>query len=137
MKTTELEPTVFLDGMSKAKEKSNEIYDQVKGAECNLKTMGRPIIQLAVSKSQYNLIMSALAGTIKDNATGVSRLLALELNSQLIKHQIGLAESLNRVNDSIEEDLEPELAAKWKVMKDRKSSKKAKRKASNDEDTSE
>lgn len=137
MNTTELEPTTFLDGMSKAKEKSNDIYDQVKGAECNLKTMGRPIIQLTISKSQYNLIMSALSGTTKDNAAGVSRLLALELNSQLIKHQIGLADTLNRINNSIEENLEPELANKWKVMKDRKSSKKAKRKELNNEDTSE
>jgi len=119
-----LEPTTF----KAPPEKKETATDEARGASCDLVTKGRGIIKITLSTSQYNLMMSALAGTIKDKALGTCKLLALDLNNQLINHYSGFSESLGRVNEKIEADLDDETYEEWVKTRDRKAGLKQKRK---------
>jgi hypothetical protein len=118
----ELEPTTF----KAPPEKKETATDEARGAMCDLVTKGRGIIKITLTTSQYNLMMSALAGTLKayPKALGTCKLLALDLNNQLINHYSGLSESLGRVNESIEADLDDKTHEEWVKTKDRKAKRK-------------
>jgi hypothetical protein len=72
-------------------------------------------------------MMSAMSGTIKDKGVGMCKLLALDLNSQLMKHYSGFSESLGRVNEKIEADLDDETYEEWVKSQHRKAGIKQKR----------
>lgn len=107
--TKEIEPNVWKDGKRTKKDKEETIE---KGSEVNMTLKGKACIQVNLSKAQYSLLVSALAGTIKDNAKGTAKLLAIDMNRQLIAAQDGQAATLRQINFQIEEDLEPELRLK-------------------------
>ena len=104
-----IEPEVWKLGRDKTK-KDNEHF----GSEVNMALKGKPCIQVNLSRAQYSLMLSALAGTIKGSAAGTAKLLAIDMNRQLIASQDGETATLRRINYNIEENLEPELRDKLK-----------------------
>jgi len=121
--TIELEPTTWKEKPSKT-----STTDDLAGAECNLALRGQGIIKLTLTQSQYQLMVSAMAGTLKDRAVETSKLLALELNRQLIAHQQGAADQLGRINTHIEENLCEETLERWRQKQNKSASKRETRK---------
>lgn len=121
--TIELEPTTWKEKPSKT-----STTDELAGAECNLALKGQGIIKLTLTQSQYQLMASAMAGTLKDRAVETCKLLALELNRQLMCHQQGAAEQIGRINDHIEENLCEETLERWKQKQNKSASKRETRK---------
>ena len=126
MDVTELAPQTFIEGHKRTKKPS--IVDEIRGAECNMSTGGRALFQLTLSRSQYNLVMSCLAGTAKEKVLETAKLLALELNSQLVKHQRSLGDDLDRINERIEDTLDSSTYDQWQKLKAKKSQVKTTRK---------
>ena len=93
-------------------EKKKEEELNTRGIEVNNTGRGMPTIQINLTRTQYALLVSALAGTMKEKARGVAKLIAFEMNRKLMNQQKGETDQLSRINDKLLDDLEenyPEL----------------------------
>lgn len=93
-------------------EKKKEEELNTRGIEVNNTGRGMPTIQINLTRTQYALLVSALAGTMKEKARGVAKLIAFEMNRKLMNQQTGETDQLKRINDNILGELEdqhPEL----------------------------